>query len=517
LIQKNFNYDHVSFGLIEGDDVLFRAGVMPQWKGEQSVALKVGEQGIAGWVAQTGEPVLAPDVTKEPRYYFVSQQADTRSELCVPLKTKDAIIGVLDVQSGQLNAFDQSDLAVLQSLADQAAVAIESARLLREAKRQVRELRALAYASRIISSVLDQDQLLQELYQQIRRIAPTDFYVIALYDEATNVVSIELCVDEGEVYPKEKYVLDKGLLQLIIHNRQPLLFHSLTEEKLNLDIEVIPSGSDKVNHGWLGVPMLYGERVLGAIVVGSYQRGAFDHGHQQTLMSVANQAAVALENARLYEQAQQLAIMEERQRLARDLHDAVTQTLFSASLIAEALPAMWDIDQDEGRQLLKELRQLSRGALAEMRNLLLELRPTTLTEANLGDLLRQLAEAVMGRTGLPVAVNLNGRCMLPSDVHVALYRIAQEALNNVVKHAHAKQVMVDLNCVALPYNDGPSLRRVELRVSDDGRGFDRNAVQPDRLGLGIIRERAQAVGAKLEIVTEPGKGTQVSVCWKEPP
>jgi GAF domain-containing protein len=515
LLKDTFGYYLVTIGLIEGDEVVFKAGAKAGWDDFQfqTPRLKVGGQGITVWVAATGEPLLVPDVSQEPRYLFQADAAETRSELAVPLKTKTAIIGVLNVESDQLNAFDESDLMVLQSLANQAAVAIESARLFRDTARQVRELRALTDASRIISSVLDQDQLLQALYEQITRIAPTDFYVIALYDETTNVVSIEINVDEGVHYPKDQYVLDKGLLKLVIHNRQPLRFYSLTEEKATLDVEIVPSGSLKVNHGWLGVPMLYGDKVVGAIVVGSYQRGAFDEGHQQTLTSIANQAAVALENARLYEQAQQLAILEERQRLARDLHDAVTQTLFSASLIAEALPALWESDQEEGRQLLKELRQLSRGALAEMRTLLLELRPATLVEASLGDLLRQLGEAVIGRTGVPVTVTVEGGRAIPDDVHVALYRIAQEALNNVVKHAHASQVMVSLRRFP-PASGGDREGTVELCINDDGRGFDPSYIPPDRLGLGIIRERAQTIGATLKIDSRPGHGTQVTAVWK---
>jgi len=515
LLKDTFGYYLVTIGLIEGDEVVFKAGAKAGWDDFQfqTPRLKVGGQGITVWVAATGEPLLVPDVSQEPRYLFQADAAETRSELAVPLKTKTAIIGVLNVESDQLNAFDESDLMVLQSLANQAAVAIESARLFRDTARQVRELRALTDASRIISSVLDQDQLLQALYEQITRIAPTDFYVIALYDETTNVVSIEINVDEGVHYPKDQYVLDKGLLKLVIHNRQPLRFYSLTEEKATLDVEIVPSGSLKVNHGWLGVPMLYGDKVVGAIVVGSYQRGAFDEGHQQTLTSIANQAAVALENARLYEQAQQLAILEERQRLARDLHDAVTQTLFSASLIAEALPALWESDQEEGRQLLKELRQLSRGALAEMRTLLLELRPATLVEASLGDLLRQLGVAVIGRTGVPVTVTVEGGRAIPDDVHVALYRIAQEALNNVVKHAHASQVMVSLRRFP-PASGGDREGTVELCINDDGRGFDPSYIPPDRLGLGIIRERAQTIGATLKIDSRPGHGTQVTAVWK---
>jgi signal transduction histidine kinase len=205
--------------------------------------------------------------------------------------------------------------------------------------------------------------------------------------------------------------------------------------------------------------------------------------------------------------------MEERSRLARDLHDAVTQTLFSASLIAEAVPASWEMDQQEGRQLLSELQQLTRGALAEMRTLLLELRPAALIETGLSDLLHQLAEAATGRAGVSVAVSVSGDCVLPPDVHVALYRISQEALNNVVKHARASHVELTLRC-AIASTDGA--REVELHIRDDGRGFDLEGIAPDHLGLGIMRERAEAIGAQLEVATAAGKGTHVSLHWAEP-
>jgi GAF domain-containing protein/HAMP domain-containing protein/anti-sigma regulatory factor (Ser/Thr protein kinase) len=518
LIREAFNYYHVGFGLVEGDEVVSKAEVGASADACADVCLKVGQEGVWGWVAHSGEPLLVPDVSQEPRFQFMPQATEIRSQVCVPLKTKEAVIGVLSAESNQLNAFDESDLAVLQSLAQQAAIAIENARLFRDTARQVRELRALADASRIISFVLDQNQLLEALYEQIARVAPADFYLIALYDAATNVVSIEINVDKGVHYPKEQYVLDEGLLKRIIHDRQVLRFDSLAEERHRLDVEIMPTGSLKINHGWLGVPMLYGDKVLGAVVVGSYQRAAFDEGHQQILTSIANQAAVALENARLYGQAQQLAVMEERGRLARELHDAVTQTLFSASLIAEALPDLWEGDQEEGRQLLGELRQLSRGALAEMRTLLMELRPAALVEANLSDLLRQLGEAVTGRTGVPVIVSVEDVCALPTDVHVAFYRIVQETLNNAVKHANASQVTVSLRCLSLPPRpfqvESPG-EGVELSICDDGRGFDPRNILPDRLGLGIIRERAQAIGATLQIESQPGRGTQVTVVWKE--
>ena len=159
---------------------------------------------------------------------------------------------------------------------------------------------------------------------------------------------------------------------------------------------------------------------------------------------------MAIENARIYEQAAELAALEERQRLARELHDAVTQTLFSASLAAEVLPRLWERNREAGLRCLSEVRQLTRGALAEMRTLLLELRPAALVETELEALLSQLAEAVTSRARIPVTVQAVPHCNLPPEVQVALYRIAQEALNNVAKHAEARHVEVDLQCTRRP-------------------------------------------------------------------
>lgn len=203
--------------------------------------------------------------------------------------------------------------------------------------------------------------------------------------------------------------------------------------------------------------------------------------------------------------AEQLAALRERERLARELHDAVTQTLFSASLISDALPAVWERDPQEGRQRLGDLRSLTRGALAEMRRLLLDLRPPTVADADMCELLRQVAESVGERTGLRIRVETGEPCHLPPAVKVALYRIAQEALNNCAKHASASQATVTL---------ARNEERLELSVVDDGRGFDPDPLAPDALGLSIMRERAESVGARLEVDSRLGRGTRVAVCWE---
>jgi PAS domain S-box-containing protein len=208
----------------------------------------------------------------------------------------------------------------------------------------------------------------------------------------------------------------------------------------------------------------------------------------------------------LAQQEMEKAAVAERQRLARDLHDAVTQTLFSASLVAAALPKIWAKDPAEGQRCLEELRQLTRGALAEMRMLLLELRPTALTEVGLVDLLRQLTEAAAGRGGFPVSYKVDGKCTVPPDVQVALYRVAQEALNNVLKHSGASEAAVHLLCQA---------DSALLSISDNGAGFDPETVSPKHLGLRIMQERAAGVGAAVKVTSSEGHGTEIAVAWPE--
>jgi len=201
---------------------------------------------------------------------------------------------------------------------------------------------------------------------------------------------------------------------------------------------------------------------------------------------------------------QQAAVLEERERLARELHDAVTQTIFSANVIAEAAPSVWDKDPAIGRDYLAQLPKILRGALAEMRTLLLELRPDILQEQTLGQLLELLAEAARARSAAVVTLKVEGDCPLPGDVTLALHRIAQEALNNVAKHAEARELNIRIIC-------NPD--RVVLHVADDGRSFDPKNIPPGHLGIGIMRERAQEVGATFQIDSKPGEGTLVVVSW----
>lgn len=258
---------------------------------------------------------------------------------------------------------------------------------------------------------------------------------------------------------------------------------------------------------WMWVPLAVKNRIIGGIGVAHAALNHFTPHHADLALSVANQAAITMVNAELYERAQELAVMEERQRLARNLHDAINQSLFSAGLIAEVLPRVWDQDQDLALSSLEDLRRLTRSAQAEMRALLAELRPSTLIDSDLDELLHLLGNALSGRIDIPVVITVTGEVLLPAKVQVVFYRVCQEALSNIAKHAKANRVEINLK------QEGD---RVELRVHDDGIGFNLDQTFSGHYGLEMMRERAESVGAHLSITSQTGHGTELTIRWTKP-
>lgn len=212
------------------------------------------------------------------------------------------------------------------------------------------------------------------------------------------------------------------------------------------------------------------------------------------------QATITLQNA------QTIATMAERQRLARDLHDSVTQTLFAIAMTTQAIVKQWKQDPHAVGDSLEELQDLSQGALAEIRTLLLELRPSALLEADLGDLVRQLCTTMKGRSRLRVNFSSQGKANITPEAHVAFFRIAQESLNNIIKHSRAKKADIHLT---------RKFGRVELLIQDDGIGFNPQNVPPSHLGLKIMQERALDANIILSITSTHNIGTQVLAVWTQ--
>lgn len=293
--------------------------------------------------------------------------------------------------------------------------------------------------------------------------------------------------------------------ELVANNQGRVLADVQADPSLmRASVQII--GQPHQQRSWLAVPLSLHEQVIGVLNLFHSTPGRYTLHDLELVHAAAIPLAVALAHVQQTQQAQVAAIDAERARIARDLHDAVTQTLFAASLIAEALPEVWQRSPEQGLRGLADLRQLTRSALAEMRSLLLELHPATLTEKPLGHMLRHLSEALMRRARVPVTVTVDDERRLPPDVQIALYRVTQEALNNIVKHAEASTVQLELR----PWRTG-----ISLCIQDDGRGFDPAGMPFNSLGLGIMRERAAQIGASLQINSQPGAGTRITVRWAE--
>ena len=423
--------------------------------------------------------------------------------LVVPLLARNQIIGALALLVDDADrAFTADEQRVAQTIASQVATAIDTVRLIDEVRQQRDVAEALRQTATALSRNLDQQNVLGAILEQLDQVFACEGAAVALVEGEQLVTVAANGLSSGSL--GRRIPIDSCCASItVLRKRQPLLVedtHACAETVCCVDEAPIRS--------WLGVPLISGDGVIGVLSLDSIQVNNFSQVQADLLTTFADQAAIAVVNARLYDQAQVTAVAGERDRLARDLHDAVTQTIFSASLIASTLPARLPDLSPAAQADLDALQVLTAGALAEMRTLLLELRPERLAEVQLEVLLTQLAQAFTGRTGVLANVNAtcDPGCAPPYGVKFAFYRVAQEALNNVAKHAKA-------TCVTIRYSTRPG--SVRLAVIDDGKGFAMQSVGPEKLGLAIMQERAAAVGAQLTVDSEPSLGTHLFMVWND--
>jgi signal transduction histidine kinase len=413
----------------------------------------------------------------------------------------DRIIGVINVESDRLNAFDESDLVVLQSLANQAATAIENARLFDVEQRRAEQFRALSEVGRHITSILDVDELLDEIVHLIKKTFGYYLITVGLVegDEVVFKAGVKTHWDDPFFRPPPTKVGGEGITAWVAATGEPILAPDVSQDPHYL---FLPDAAETRSE--LAVPLQTQSGVIGVLNVESDQLNGFDESDLAVLQSLARQAAVAIENARLYRQAQQLAVLEERNRLARDLHDSVTQALYAVSLYSEAAIRLLSSGElNLVADYLHELRDMAQGALREMRLLIFELRPPILEQDGLVPALEARLEAVEGRAGLECGFLVEGDGRLPPQIEEGLYGIAREALNNILKHAQASTIAVSLRY------DQPT---VVLEIRDDGVGFDPGLVQ-DLGGMGLtgMEERAMQLDGRFLLRSSPGSGTVIRV------
>ena len=362
---------------------------------------------------------------------------------------------------------------------------------------------ALSDAVLAIASELSLDPVLHKLVDAARHLGGARYAAIGIPD------------DEGTGFSR---FITSGMSDAQIEAIGPLpRTHGLLGAML---AETLPYRTDDITAdprfwGWpaahpdmrsfLGVPIVSKGTVIGAVyLTEKHGAGRFDESDEQRIVLLAAHAAIAIDNARLFERSRELSVVSERNRLARELHDAVTQTLFSLTLSARTAAGLVRSDPDRAEAELARLAELARAIQAELRALIFQLRPADLETDGLVATLRHHVD-VLGRVHrLPIGLRVDGERRLDPALELGAFRVAQEALHNALRHAAATRVDVTVAADA---------ERLRLTVADDGVGFDPSdrALRSRRLGVTSMRERARELGGRLTIASAPGQGTTVAL------
>ncbi len=426
--------------------------------------------GINGLAASEQRVVWTPDYLNDDRIPQNPEDRDVAVRMglgcmaAAPLRGNREIIGTLAISYREPRDVPIHDQELLQALADMAAIAVANSRLYQELHDSERRYHYLLSNSPDIVWQTDRDgnfTFLSDVFERAVGVPASDFL--------GSPISSLVHPDSGSV-PHEAY--------------------------WRLGVEpFLPQTTRFFLRGHDGLPVPVELRAVADV-----RDGAFGGAHG-ILRDLRDQ--VRLEDD-LRRQAADLGSAQERARLAQELHDSVTQALFSMTLTTRSVELLMDRDPAAARQMLGELRELEREALAEMRALIFELRPANLEQDGLVQAIRTHAAGIQGRVGLSVRVD----CAMSDDrvtleVETALYRIAQEALHNVVKHADAHAVTIQLT--------GSPEAGVRLSVQDDGDGFDPSVVPAGHLGIAGMRARASQIGATIEVASTPGTGTRIEV------
>jgi signal transduction histidine kinase len=452
-------------------------------------------------------PVIVSDTEIDPDWVSFTDSQRIRSWLGVPLLVKNEVIGVLNINKDRPSFYTEEDASLATAFAQQAALAIENARLFVQVRRYAYELEQRVIArtqdlatlydvAAITSKPLDLETVLQRSIQSMFMRLDCHGGAVYLQDEAEE--SLRLAAALG--VPR----------QLVEHNESPLAETGILEQVMTLGNPAVSTFRGQSVAGlegeWTctGVPMRFRGHSFGVLVVYSEGREPFDREELALLGSFADHMAAAVENARLRQQASQLAILKERERLAGELHDSVTQSLYSLRLFSEAAREQLESQHvARASDYMQDISATARRALKEMRLLLYELRSDSYLKDGLLAALYHRLDAVEKRAGVKTAIEMDSLLELPSALEEMLYRVAQEALNNALKHAEANNMTVRVKL------EGAQVR---MEVEDDGRGFDTSHDMPaGGMGLENMQRRVREFGGTLDIVSAPGAGTRVIV------
>lgn len=504
-IQANFGYGIVMiFQANQGDDRLVLKTLAGVEQPDELIGVTVldGRTGVVGRAAATRMPVVIGDVRECADFIASPMTRHIRSEIAVPLLREDRLLGVLNVESPELDAFSEQDVSVLTTIADQLAIALENAELLREEQKRRAEVSLILNASQAANSSLVLDDVLQRVASGIADATGLPSCVVYLFDEdREHLIPSAFVAREGsrldtarisQVVPSA--ASSQLLKQIAMSAREPCALEMMSCEVGDELARVLCASAV------LAVPFLVRDECLGFALVISHDDAYHFSNHQlRVAFGIADSAALALENARLYARSHSLGMAEERIRVARDIHDGIAQGLTAISLHLEASEQMFEIKPEKAQAKLHRALELTRANLEDARRSVLDLRASALQELTLADALQhRLSQFEKEEAGglastTFTAENLGGR--ISSRLELSLYRIFEEALDNVARHASATRIDVALR------RTGDT---IVLEITDNGSGFDVTGVMRSRkpggkFGLIAIRERVRLLHGTLAV------------------
>lgn len=369
--------------------------------------------------------------------------------------------------------------------------------------RRTQELAALVDVTAVASASLDLDEVLNQSLVQVVTVMNGRNGSIHLFDESQQTLKLAAAYNVPPAILPEIEEVPVGSPGSVV-GRVPLQDEPLYVPVIAKEVASVPAAIRELpQNSFLGTPMRAKGKAIGVLGIIGKANQLFSREEIALVAAIADQVGVAVESARLYQQAEALAVVEERQRLARELHDAVTQSIYSATLLAATgQRAAAAEDWPEVVNFLERLQTITGQALKELRLLVYELRPSALENAGLVEALQHRLDAVEHRAGIQTQLLVDD-IQLDEAQEMCLYRVAVEALNNALKHAAATAVTVHLSA-----QNG----HISLTVQDNGQGFDlETAGQRGGIGLHSMAERVEQVGGALTIKSVVGEGTAVRV------
>ncbi len=396
-------------------------------------------------------------------------------------------------------------LAVVRDITEQ----VHAYQLLEQrVSERTRELSALLDVSRNVASTLELRPLLALILNQLSTVVDySGAAIITLEDDEFVIVDYVGPISHDQALQTRIPLNSATIFKRVATQLKPLIIADLWED-VPANHEVLESLTGPVGelfrfaHSWIGVPLSVRDCLIGILSVDHIKSGTYTQQHARLVWAFADQAAVAIDNARLYKQAQELAALEERQKLARELHDSVSQALYGIALGARTARALLERDPAQAVEAVDYCLSLAEVGLAEMRSLIFELRPESLEKEGLVAALSKQADALRSRMGIQVSTKYCDEPDVSLEIKQVFYRVAQEALQNIIKHAQASQVMLKLD---------KDPRILSMSIQDNGRGFDVQSEFSGHLGLMSMQERVKKIGGRIDIRSIPQQGTEIQV------